>query len=119
MFFILKSFANFTGKHLCWSLFLKNLQAEGLQLYLKKTPTRVFSCEIREIFKNTFFTEYLWWMFLHLRWLLLYFLKTAIAIKQLFCNLAMKYYFFFLADCLMYKKLNSFVYKFVVNCQVF
>ena len=34
MFFkigVLKSFANFTGKHLCWSLFLKNLQAEGLQ----------------------------------------------------------------------------------------
>ena len=27
------SFANFTGKHLCWSLFLKNLQAEALQLY--------------------------------------------------------------------------------------
>ena len=31
--FILKSFANFTRKHLCWSLFLKNLQAEGLQLH--------------------------------------------------------------------------------------
>ena len=31
--FILKNFANFTRKHLCWSLFLKNLQAEGLQLY--------------------------------------------------------------------------------------
>ena len=29
---LLKSFANFTGKYLCWSLFLKNLQAEGLQL---------------------------------------------------------------------------------------
>ena len=36
MFFekgVLKSFPNFTGKHLCWSLFSKNLQAEGLQLY--------------------------------------------------------------------------------------
>ena len=28
----LKSFTNFTGKHLCWRLFLKNLHAEGLQL---------------------------------------------------------------------------------------
>ena len=57
MFFkigVLKSFANFTGKHLCWSLFLKNLQAEGLQLPKKKTPTQVFSCELCENFKNTF-----------------------------------------------------------------
>ena len=58
MFFkigVLKSFANFTGKYLCWSLFLKNLQADGLKLYQKKTPTRMFSCEVCKIFKNTFF----------------------------------------------------------------
>ena len=36
-----KSFGNFTGKHLRWSPFLKNLQAEDLQL-IKKTPTQVF-----------------------------------------------------------------------------
>ena len=57
MFFkigILKSFANFTGRHLCWRLFLKNLQTEGLQLHKKKTPTQVFSCEVCEIYKNTF-----------------------------------------------------------------
>ena len=45
MFFkvgVLKSFANLTGKHLYWSHFLKNFQAEGMQLYLKKTPTHVF-----------------------------------------------------------------------------
>ena len=29
----LKSFANFTGEHLCSRLFLKNLQTEGLQLH--------------------------------------------------------------------------------------
>ena len=29
----LKSFGNFTGKRLSWSLFLKNLLAEGFQLY--------------------------------------------------------------------------------------
>ena len=34
---VLKSFANFTGKYLCWSLFLKNLHAGGLQFYHKKT----------------------------------------------------------------------------------
>ena len=54
MFLIRKSFANFTGKHLCWSLFVKNLQAEGLQLYLKKDSNTGFSREIREIFKKPF-----------------------------------------------------------------
>ena len=51
MFFkigVLKNIANFTGKHLCWSLFLIKLQAY----------------EICEILKNTLFTE-------HLRWVLL------------------------------------------------
>ena len=60
MFFkigVLKSFANFAGKHLCWNHFLKNLQAEDLQLYLKKTPTQMFSCEVCKSykFKKTFF----------------------------------------------------------------
>ena len=45
---VLKKFENFKGKHLCWSLFLMI----GLQLYLKKTLTLVFSCEICENFKN-------------------------------------------------------------------
>ena len=52
---VLKSFANFTGKHLCWSLFLKNLQAEGLQLHKKRLRClQVFSCKVCEIFKKTF-----------------------------------------------------------------
>ena len=59
MFFtvgVLKNFANFTGKHLCWSL----------QLYQKETSTQVFSCEICEIFNSTFFKRTP-----PLRWLLL------------------------------------------------
>ena len=58
MFFkigVLKSFPNFTGKHLCWSFFLKSLQAEGKQPYRKTSPTQVFSCEVCKIFKSTFF----------------------------------------------------------------
>ena len=38
MFFktgVLKRFANFAGKHLCWGLLLKNLQDKGLQLHKK------------------------------------------------------------------------------------
>ena len=39
---VLKNFSNFTGKHLCWSLFLIKLQ-------------QMFSCEICEIFRKTYF----------------------------------------------------------------
>ena len=103
MFFkivVLKSFANFTGKHLCWSLFLKNLQAEGLQLHKEKSPTQVFSCEVCEIFKNScsYRTPPM----------------TASAPPKVASN-----NFFFSTHRLMDKKSNSFVYKFVVNCQVF
>ena len=58
---VLKNFANFTGKHLFWSLFLIKLQASGLglQLYQKETPKKAFSCEICEIFKNTYFGKHL------------------------------------------------------------
>ena len=58
MFFkisVFKSFAKFTGKHLYYSLFLKNLQAEGVYLYFKKTPTQVLSCEVCKRFKKSFF----------------------------------------------------------------
>ena len=44
---VFQNFAIFSGKNLCWSLFLIKLQAFrplGLQLY-EKTPTQVFSCE--------------------------------------------------------------------------
>ena len=50
---IFKNFANFTGKHLWWSLLLIKLQA------IRKTPTRVLSCNICEIFKNNYFEEHL------------------------------------------------------------
>ena len=107
----LKSFANFIGKYLCWSVFLKNLQAKGLQLH-KKTPTQVFFCEVCEIFRNTFSC------------------RTppvaASALKVLFNSyfaalLGRTNIFFFSTHRLrlMYKKLSLFVYKFVVDFQVF
>ena len=52
---VLKYFANFTGKHLCWSLFLT--ESSGLQLFKKVSPTQVFSFGICENFKNTYFEE--------------------------------------------------------------
>ena len=52
---VLKNFANFTRKHLYWSLFLNKVA--GLQNcnFIKKTSTQVFSSEVCEIFKTTFF----------------------------------------------------------------
>ena len=58
MFFktgVLKNFANFTGKHLCWSLFLIKLQVFQVCSFIKKSPTQVFFCEICEIFKIIYF----------------------------------------------------------------
>ena len=52
---VLRNFIKFTGKHLCQILFLMKLQASGLQHYQKETLAQVFSCDIYEICKNTFF----------------------------------------------------------------
>ena len=43
-----QKFRNIHRKTSCWSLFL-----------IKEAPTQVFSCENCEIFKNTYFEEYL------------------------------------------------------------
>ena len=49
-------FEIYTRKDLRWSLFLIKFQVFSQQLYQKRTPTEVFSCEIN---KNTFFVEHL------------------------------------------------------------
>ena len=49
-----KSFAKVRGKRLCWSLFSKNLLAEGLQLHKKRLQHRCFPVKFAN-FKNTFF----------------------------------------------------------------
>ena len=55
----LRKFVKFTGKHLCQSLFLINLQAEAYNFIRKEALPQVFSSEFCKISKNTFFTEYL------------------------------------------------------------
>ena len=50
----IENFAKFTRKHLCWShLFKKSPLLKKSLLFKKATPTQVFSCEFREIFKKT------------------------------------------------------------------
>ena len=64
---VLINFPKFTGKHLCQSLFLNKvagLRPEASNFIKKETLAPVFSCGFCEIYKNTFFTEHLWWLFL-------------------------------------------------------
>ena len=60
---VLRNFAKFTGKHQGQSLFLIKWP-QACNFIKKETLAQVFSCEFCEIFKNTFFTEHLWWLFL-------------------------------------------------------
>ena len=51
--FALKNFANFTGRHLCWSLFFIKLQAWGPAIFFKKTPG-VFPLKFPKLFQKKF-----------------------------------------------------------------
>ena len=50
---VLRSFAKFTGKHLCHGIFF-NKVASACNFIKKETLAQVFSCEFCEIFKSTF-----------------------------------------------------------------
>ena len=51
--------AIFIGKQLCWSLYLMRPS-----ILLKRESNVVSSCEHCHFFKNSFFTELLWWLLL-------------------------------------------------------
>ena len=93
MFFkigVLESFPNFTGKHLCWSLFFKRLQAEGLQLYLKSLQLRCFPVKF-EIFNNIFLQNTSGDCFCTSGGCFCIFFKKVIKQLLLFCDLVMMY----------------------------
>ena len=57
---VFKNLRKFTGKHLCWSLFLIKLRVfRPATLLNSDSNTQIFSCTICEIFKNTYFEEHL------------------------------------------------------------
>ena len=63
---ILKNFTKFTGKHLCWSLsFNKVVDLMPDTLLKKRLQHRCFPDNFVKFFKNTFFKEHLWWLFLY------------------------------------------------------
>ena len=76
MFFkisVLIDFANFTGKHLCWSLFLIKLQSLKVCNFIKNTPTRCFPVKfakylntlfLQNIYGNCFWRNASWWLLL-------------------------------------------------------
>ena len=51
---VLKKIAIFTGKHLCNSIFLTNLQAAACN-FIKRNPGRSAICQFYEIFEKAFF----------------------------------------------------------------
>ena len=52
---VLRNVTNFTGKHLCKSLFFNKVSGLTCNFIKKETQAQVFSCESCEISKNTFF----------------------------------------------------------------
>ena len=59
---VLKYFADFKGKHLCWSPFLTKF----LTNFIKKTlQCRCFPVKFTKFFRRPFSTEHLWWLLLH------------------------------------------------------
>ena len=57
---VLRNFAKFTGKHLCQSPYFNKVAGQVCNFIKIEDLTQVFSCELCEISKNTFFTEYVW-----------------------------------------------------------
>ena len=52
---VLGNFTKFTGKHLCQSLFFNKVAGlRPASLLKKETLTQMFSCEFREVSKDTF-----------------------------------------------------------------
>ena len=52
---IRKNCANFTGKYLCWSLFLIKLQAQGPATFLKRdSNTGVFPVKFPKLFRKKY-----------------------------------------------------------------
>ena len=58
-----KNFANFTGKHLCWSFFLLKFQTLRPATLLKSNyNTGIFSVQFAEFLRTPFFTEQFQWL---------------------------------------------------------
>ena len=68
MFFkigVFKSFENFTGKHVCWSLFL--LECQACNFIKKRFQHKYFLVNIVKFLSTALLIEHLRWLLLYLR----------------------------------------------------
>lgn len=56
---ILRNFTHFTSKYLCWTLFSDKVASSRPVTWQITTLIKIFSSEVREIFRNSFFIEHL------------------------------------------------------------
>ena len=61
---IIKNFAIFAGKHLCWDLFLIKLRVYRSAKFSKIDSSTSVCCGYCKIFKNSFLIQHLWWLLL-------------------------------------------------------
>ena len=59
---VLRNFAKFPGKHLCQSVFFNKVAGSACNFIKEETLAQAFTFEFCEIYKNTFFTDQLWWL---------------------------------------------------------
>ena len=78
---VLKNFAIFTEKHVCWSLFIKVARPATL---LKKTQTQVFSVNIAKFLRIVFLLNIWWLLLVHYRFSKRY---PSPAVNKRDCNL--------------------------------
>ena len=65
---VLKNFAKFTGKHLCYSLFLNKVAGLSLAALSKKRLWyRCFPVNFGKFSRALFYIKYLWWLLLYLQ----------------------------------------------------
>ena len=67
MFFnidVLKTFAIFTGKHLCWSLFFLCWCLQVCNFIKKRLKHQCFSVNTAKYLRTAFLIEHLWWLLL-------------------------------------------------------
>ena len=62
---VLRNFAKFTGKHLCYSLFCNKVAGPRVATLLKKeTLAQCFPVNFAKFLRTTFYIEHLWWLLL-------------------------------------------------------
>ena len=64
---VLKNFAMFTGKHLCWSLFFnKYAGLKACNFIKKRLQHKFFPVKFAKFLRTPFFTEHVRWMLLEI-----------------------------------------------------